>query len=66
MIMTNEEILNYFSNLTVYVFTGTLQELKELQESENNSYNYLIVKDTIYFTAEKSINNKNIVIFTGE
>lgn len=64
--MTNKEILDYFGNCTVYVFNGTLQELKQIQEIDNNSYNYLLVAGIIYFTAAKPVINSNAVIFTGE
>jgi hypothetical protein len=64
--MTSKEILEYFGNSTVYVFNGTLQELKQIQEADNNSYNYLLVADIIYFTAANPVTNNKAVIFTGE
>lgn len=64
--MTNQEILNYFGNSTVYVFSGTLQELKQIQEADNNSYNYLAVGEVIYFTAAQPVTNNKSAIFTGE
>jgi hypothetical protein len=64
--MTNKEILDYFGNCTVYKFNGTLQELKELQESNNNNYSYLIVSDIIYVNAQTAIEDTRATIFTGE
>lgn len=64
--MTKQEILNYFGNSTVYIFSGTLQELKQIQEADNNSYNYLVVAEIIYFTAANPVSNNKSAIFTGE
>lgn len=64
--MTNEEILKYFATDLVYKFTGTVEELKELQQTTNNSYNYLIVADVIYVRAEKPIVSSKAAILTGE
>jgi hypothetical protein len=64
--MTNKEILDYFGNATVYKFNGTLQELKELQETNNNNYSYIIVSDMIYVNAQNPIEDTRATIFTGE
>lgn len=64
--MTKQEILNYFGSNTVYKFNGTLQELKLLQEANNNSYNYLLVAEVIYVTAQNPIVDNRATIFTGE
>jgi hypothetical protein len=64
--MTNEEILNYFGPNTVYRFNGTLQELAQLQESNSNSYNYLIVAEVIYVAAQNPIADSRAIVFTGE
>lgn len=66
MIMTNQEILNYFGNSNVYVFSGTLEELKQIQEADKNSYNYLVVSEVIYFTSANPVSNNKSAIFTGE
>lgn len=64
--MTNQEILNYFGSKTVYKYSGTILELQQLQEATNNSYNYLIVSDIIYFVASDPVTDLKAQIFTGE
>jgi hypothetical protein len=64
--MNTQEILSYFGSNTVYKFNGTLQELKLLQETNNNSYNYLLVADVIYVIAQNPIMDNRATIFTGE
>jgi hypothetical protein len=64
--MTKQEILNYFGPSTVYQFNGTLQELAQLQESNNNSYNYLVVAEVIYVAAQNPIVDDRVTVFTGE
>jgi hypothetical protein len=60
--MTTQEIINYFKRDQVYQFSGTLAELQQLQESTNNSYNYLIVFETIYFIADLAVDDTRAVI----
>jgi hypothetical protein len=64
--MTETEIINYFSQDTVYKFNGNLNELHELQTSTVNSYNYLIVKDVIFFVARNAVSDPRAVVITGE
>jgi hypothetical protein len=64
--MTETEIINYFNQDTVYKFTGNLNELQELQTSTVNSYNYLIVKDVIFFVARNVVSDPRAVVITGE
>jgi hypothetical protein len=65
--MTNQDILNMFGNNTnTYTFSGTVQELQELQESTNNSYGFNIFQGTIYFWAEKPVTDSRAIIITGE
>lgn len=65
--MINQEIFIMFGeNPNTYSFTGTPQELQELQESTGNSYGYNIVQGTIYFWAEKPVNDPRAIIITGE
>jgi len=60
--MTTQEIIDYFKRDQVYQFLGTLAELQQLQESTNNSYNYLIVFGTIYFIADLAVVDTRAVI----
>lgn len=53
--MTEQEVLNYYGDNVVYRFNGTLDELNELQRTTENSYNYLRVKDVIYFVAQNPV-----------
>jgi hypothetical protein len=64
--MTETEIINYFSQSTVYKFSGNLNELHELQTYTSNSYNYLFVKDVIFFVARNEVNDPRAVVITGE
>ena len=64
--MTNQEIINYFGNRTVYKYTGSLEELQQLQESTNNSYNYIIVSEVIYFVATDPVTDSKAQAITGE
>lgn len=63
--MTNQEILNYFGNKTVYKYSGTVSELQQLQETTNNSYNYIVVLETIYFVANDPVTDPEAQIVTG-
>jgi hypothetical protein len=63
--MTNQEIINYFGGRTVYNYSGSLQELQHLQETTYNSYNYLIVSDTIYFVATDPVADSKAQAITG-
>jgi len=64
--MTNQEIINYFGGRTVYRYTDSLEELQHLQETTNNSYNYLIVSDVIYFVANDPVTDSKAQEITGE
>lgn len=64
--MTNEQIFSYFGGKTVYKYTGSISELQQFQESTNNSYNYLIVSDVIYFAANDPVVDSKAQVFTGE
>lgn len=64
--MTNQEIINYFGGRTVYKYAGSLEELQHLQETANNSYNYLIVSDVIYFVANDPVTDSKAQVITGE
>lgn len=65
--MTNNEILEYYGNApNVYVFDGTLDELSELMESNQNSYNYVKVRDTIYFVSNNPVANPKAALITKE
>jgi hypothetical protein len=46
--MTNEEIKQYFGELTVYVFEGKLDELKTIMQEAGTGYNILVV-GKVYF-----------------
>ncbi len=65
--MTNQEILDYF-NTNVYTFNGSLAELDELQQSNNNSYTYLIVGGIIYFKSDSPLDgiDTRVELFVGE
>jgi len=64
--MTSQEILQHFNNSTVYKFDGKLSELQEMQETNSNSYNYIIVGDDIYFVAAKQVSDSRVSILSGE
>lgn len=64
--MTTTEILNYFAGNTVYSFSGTAQELQQLQITTNNSYNYIKVDNIIYFVAEHEVTDLRATKLTVE
>lgn len=64
--MTNQEIIDYFGGRTVYKYAGSLDELQQLQEANNNSYNYLIVSEVIYFAATDPVTDSKAQVITGE
>lgn len=64
--MTTQQILQHFNNSTVYKFNGKLNELQEMQETNSNSYNYIIVSDVIYFVAAKQVSDSRVSILSGE
>lgn len=63
--MLNQEILAYFGDNPVYTFDGSVQELKELQESTANSYGYMIVAGVIYVRAENPIVDSRAALVQG-
>lgn len=64
--MTKEQVLSYFGNTTVYLYSGSLNELQQLQEATGNSYNYIIVSGIIYFAAINPVIDSKAQIVTGE
>lgn len=64
--MNNEQIFTYFGHNTVYKYSGSLSELKEIQESTNNSFNYIIVSDVIYFVAIDPVLDSKAQLIMGE
>lgn len=65
--MTNQDILNMFgNNPNTYSFTGTPEELQQLQHSTSNSYGYNIFQGVVYFCAEKPVNDARATIIIGE
>jgi hypothetical protein len=63
--MTNQEILDYYTGRVVYQFNGTVDELQQLQEETENSYNYIRVQDQIYFIAQNAVEDQRAVVLTG-
>lgn len=59
--MTKEEILNHFSYKPVYKFEGTVEDMRLLLESSNNSYGYIIVEDVIYVCPTDPINDQRVI-----
>jgi len=55
--MNTQEIKDYFGDRVIYTFSGSLDELADLQSKTTNSYNYIIVAGQIYFVAEKSVDD---------
>jgi hypothetical protein len=63
--MTNQEILDYYTGRVVYQFNGNVDELQQLQEETENSYNYIRVQDQIYFVAQNAVEDPRAVVLTG-
>jgi hypothetical protein len=64
--MSNEQIFSYFGHNNVYKYSGSLSELKQIQESTNNSFNYIIVSDVIYFVAIDDVTDSKAQLIMGE
>jgi hypothetical protein len=64
--MTTQEILEHFNNSTVYKFDGKLNELQEMQEANSNSYNYIVVRDVVYFVAADQVSDFRVSILSRE
>lgn len=65
--MTNNEILDYYNNVpNVYKFDGTLADLDNLQQSTSNGYNYIKVRDSIYFAAQNPVSDTRATLITKE
>jgi hypothetical protein len=65
--MNDQEIIQYFGGQqTVYSFVGSLDQLQTLNENNESSYNYVIVRDAIYFVCTKPISGDGVtVMFAG-
>lgn len=65
--MTNNEILDHYGDApNVYSFSGTLNELSELMESTQNSYNYIKVREAIYFASNNPVISSKAAPITRE
>lgn len=64
--MTEQEVLDYYKDRTVYKFAGTLEELNTLQTETNNSYNYIKVQNTVYFVAQNPVEDPRAQILVVE
>lgn len=65
--MTNQEIIDYFDGShTVYKFTGKINELQQLQETQGVGFNYIRVQDEIYFVTQTPAADSRISIITGD
>ena len=62
--MTNEQLTLQFGDQVVYQFNGSLDELRELQESAGASYNYIISREVIYFVSERPVSDARAVPVT--
>jgi hypothetical protein len=63
--MTNQEILDYFSDQTVYLWTGTQEELHDAQVMANASYNTLSTDYKIYFVSQSPVNDSRATAVTA-
>lgn len=64
--MTNQDIINYFSEQTVYVWNGTQQELHEAQLAAGAGYNLLIADYKIYFVSQGEVNDNRASLLSIE
>ncbi len=60
--MTNQEIKDYFGQQSIYRFDGSLEDLKNLMESQSVSYNYIVDQYQVYFIAHGQISDSRAVL----
>lgn len=58
-----EQIKQHFGDALVYKFTGTLEELTQIQVNNNSSYNYIKDGDTFYYVSDVEISDPKVTIF---
>ena len=63
--MTNQEILDYFADQTVYLWDGTKEELHDAQVLANASYNTLSADYKIYFVSQGPVTDDRATILTA-
>lgn len=62
--MTNEEILTHFSGHTVYLWDGTMDQLRDAQIESNSSYNTIVTDYKIYFVSYGDVIDTRATVVT--
>ena len=62
--MTNEEILTYFAGHTVYLWDGTMDQLRDAQIESNSSYNTIVTDYKIYFVSYGDVIDTRATVVT--
>ena len=61
--MDLEQIKQHFGDALVYKFTGTAEELAQIQIDNNSSYNYIKDGYTFYYVSDVEISDPKVTIF---